>query len=132
MSKAQSKFKPILDNLFKIYDLGDRDEMSAKHLGHGIAAVLAFDNWQESEDYNYPSEYSEWEDYPERIANLDRLWSEIHFSIDEMGYQEFVDSIEWLSALSDFFYVSQYYSTSWLPYRKAIEEKGIIITDIEE
>ena len=125
--EVRIKYEPIVQNLHKIFDLGDRDEMSYKHLGHGIAGILAFDNWEEAIDYTYPSDYTEWEGNADRIAKLDRLWSEIHFTIDEMGYQEFVDDIGYLSTFFAFWYVGQYYAQSWLPYRKAIEEKGILI-----
>ena len=125
----EAKFEPIVENLHAIYQLGDLDEMSTKHLGHGIAGILAFDNWRKAIDYEFPSDYTEWQDYPERIANLDRLWSEIHFTIDEIGYQEFVNHIGYLGTFFAFFYVDQYFRQSWLPYRAVIEEKQITIKE---
>jgi hypothetical protein len=40
--------------LFEIWKLGDRDEMSIKHIGHGLAALTTWGDWQRAIDYTRP------------------------------------------------------------------------------
>jgi hypothetical protein len=42
--------------LNEIWKLGDRDEMSIKHIGHGLAALIAFGDWQRAIDYDRPTD----------------------------------------------------------------------------
>ena len=42
--------------LNEIWKLGDRDEMSIKHIGHGLAALVALGDWQRAIDYDRPAE----------------------------------------------------------------------------
>jgi hypothetical protein len=42
--------------LNEIWKLGDRDEMSIKHIGHGLAALVAFGEWYHAIDYTRPRE----------------------------------------------------------------------------
>jgi hypothetical protein len=37
-----------------IWKLGDRDEMSIKHIGHGLAALTTWGDWERAIDYNRP------------------------------------------------------------------------------
>jgi hypothetical protein len=43
--------KTLLD---KIWRLGDRDEMSIKHIGHGLAALATWQDWRDGLDYDLP------------------------------------------------------------------------------
>jgi hypothetical protein len=40
--------------LEKIWALGDRDEMSIKHIGHGLAALVTWQDWRDGLDYSLP------------------------------------------------------------------------------
>lgn len=40
--------------LQKIWALGDKDEMSIKHIGHGLAALVTWQDWQDGLDYDLP------------------------------------------------------------------------------
>ena len=40
--------------LEKIWALGDRDEMSIKHIGHGLAALVTWKDWRDGLDYPLP------------------------------------------------------------------------------
>lgn len=52
----EDKREQLYISLNEIYKLGDRDEMSIKHIGHGLAAQVAFGDWQKGIDYNLPRE----------------------------------------------------------------------------
>jgi hypothetical protein len=41
--------------LQKIWKLGDRDEMSIKHIGHGLAALASYGTWKAALDYELPN-----------------------------------------------------------------------------
>ena len=125
--KDLDEMRPILDNLSKIYDLGDRDECSWKHLGHGIASILAFDTWTELIDYTVPNDDGSFEDDEDLNRELRYLWHSVEADIEEFGVQKFVDRTYLLSNFLKFLYVDTFYKESWLPYRKAIEAKGIKI-----
>jgi hypothetical protein len=53
---SAEKTQQLYASLNEIYKLGDRDEMSIKHIGHGLAALVAFGDWQKGIDYNLPRE----------------------------------------------------------------------------
>ena len=125
--KDLDEMKPILDGLSKIYDLGDRDECSWKHVGHGVASILAFDTWTELIDYTVPNDDGSFEDDEDLNRELRYLWHSVEADIEEFGVQKFVDRTYLLSNFLKFLYVDTYYKESWLPYRKAIEAKGIKI-----
>ena len=40
--------------LEKIWAIGDRDEMSIKHIGHGLAALVTWQDWRDGLDYSLP------------------------------------------------------------------------------
>ncbi len=40
--------------LEKIWALGDRDEMSIKHIGHGLAGLATYGTWKAALDYELP------------------------------------------------------------------------------
>ena len=41
--------------LNEIWKLGDKDEMSIKHIGHGLAALITWGDWQRAIDYDRPN-----------------------------------------------------------------------------
>jgi hypothetical protein len=52
-AEKTQQFTALLNEIWK---LGDHDEMSIKHIGHGLAALVAFGDWQKGIDYNLPRE----------------------------------------------------------------------------
>jgi hypothetical protein len=64
-----------------IWRLGDRDEASIKHIGHGLAAILAGKDWRDAIDYRRPwSQYDEPPAWKEK--NLSDRWEKV------LGYRE--------------------------------------------
>ena len=45
----------VNDLLNEIWRLGDKDEMSIKHIGHGLAALITWGDWKKGYDYNLPN-----------------------------------------------------------------------------
>lgn len=116
---------PIMKDLEKIFDLGDRDECSWKHLGHGVASILAFGTWEELIDYTVPNDDGSFDEDEALRKELKRLWLGVELEIETLGVQEFVDRSSFLGNYFKFMYVDKFYKESWLPYREAIEAKGI-------
>lgn len=116
---------PIMKDLEKIFDLGDRDECSWKHLGHGVASILAFGTWEELIDYTVPNDDGSFDEDEALRRELKKLWLGVELEIETLGVQEFVDRSSFLGNYFKFMYVDTIYKTSWLPYREAIEAKGI-------
>jgi len=125
--KDLAEMQPILDNLSKIYDLGDQDECSWKHLGHGVASILAYGTWREMIDYTVPNDDGSFQDDEDLKRELRYLWNSVEADIEVYGIQKFVDRAYLLSNFLKFLYVDATYRESWLPYREAIEAKGIKI-----
>ena len=59
--------------LEKIWALGDRDEMSIKHIGHGLAALVSGRDWQDALDYDLPNE----EITDKQLQKLKAYWLEV-------------------------------------------------------
>lgn len=112
----------IRERLIQIFNLGDRDEMSWKHIGHGVASILAHDTWELCDDYVLPKQFMD----ENEIRLLDEYWSDIHFSIDEMGKQKFIDLIpEIKGADGRLMYLGEYLDASWLTYGKQLEDNQL-------
>jgi hypothetical protein len=104
-----------------IWDLGDRDEQSWKHVGHGIAALLAHDNWKEAVDYNEPK----YEMTREELVKLDALWACIYKIVKLAGKQKVLNTLPDLANEdSRFMYVNTYLDYDWLGYTRVLEEDG--------
>jgi hypothetical protein len=110
--------------LSDIFDLGDRDEMSWKHIGHGCAALLATDNWRECLDYRRSAERLT----PEEYTKLDALWFQVADIMNKKGKQWFIDT---LGILSDhngkLLYADTYISETWMGYRAMIEKQNLTV-----
>lgn len=109
----------IKESLLAIFRMGDQDEMSWKHLGHGMAAALAYGDWRQAVDYTRPDEET----------NMDQLnlrWTLIQDNIETMGEQEVLD---WLPELEltrgEFLYLNNYTMDSWLPYHTELVGRGL-------
>lgn len=118
---------PIMKDLEQIFELGDRDECSWKHLGHGIASILAFGTWERLIDYTVPNDDGSFDEDETLLQELKQLWLGVELEIETLGVQEFVDRSSHFANYFKFMYVDTIYRTSWLPYREAIEAKGIKI-----
>ena len=89
-------------SLDAIWRRGDRDEMSIKHIGPGLAALVAFGDWRKGEDYEYPIYYGAegWSDLQVKNAyrNLDDLldqkWGRIAQYLDDWGKDKFLEVLE--------------------------------------
>lgn len=105
-----------LENLLdEIWRSGDRDEMSIKHIGHALAAIIAFDDWTKGDDYELP-DYLQYE--ADRVKLRERItpiWEQIQQMKNEMGRADFTDLVE----ESKFgFYPMSYLESDWLSYAK--------------
>lgn len=110
--------------LSDIFDLGDRDEMSWKHIGHGCAALLATDNWRECLDYRRPDERLT----PEQYTKLDALWYQVRDIMNKKGKQWFIDALAILSEHNGkLMYADTYLRSSWMGYRPMIERQNLTI-----
>jgi hypothetical protein len=112
--------------LTDIWNMGDRDEMSWKHIGHGSAALLATDNWRECLDYRRPNERLT----PEEYTKLDALWFMVKDTMNKNGKQWFIDTLAILSEVdSRMIYADTYLKCTWMGYRPMIEKQNLIVGD---
>lgn len=109
------KLETILD---KIWRVGDKDEMSIKHIGHGLAALSAHGDWTKGDDYNLP----DWDDNEGNIEALRNkitpLWEAVEQMKNELGTDDFIEVVR-QSKFS--FYPLEYLTDEWLSYAKAME-----------
>lgn len=77
--KREMLKEEIAQQLVAIYEMGDRDECSWKHLGHAFAAQLFFGDYLMAEDYfdpfGRPATDSE-------LEHLDQHWQTIEYVLD--------------------------------------------------
>lgn len=100
----------LLDDIWR---LGDKDEMSIKHIGHGLAALIAHGNWQLGDDYSLP----DWENTEQLKARITPLWEQVSQLKDQLG-PEFLDLVR-VSKFS--YYPLKYLEAEWLSYKDALE-----------
>ena len=112
----------ISNNLLGIFYLGDEDECSWKHLGHSLAAIIAFGDYRKAIDYTMPNDSEEFTD----IEEVEQLWREIELEIKAIGPQVFLDNLQELREYrNEFCYLDVYISETWLPYNAAIWESEL-------
>lgn len=117
-SRNTAKLNLILDSIWR---LGDRDECSIKHIGHGLAAINAGYTWREGIDYRTPwgitatwtgDGFREWT--PAQIekaeAKLSVQWDKVTRMREEIGPVAFRDSI---NAGKFHFYANAYGEEYW-------------------
>lgn len=124
----QPTAKQLLLNryLSDIFDLGDRDEMSWKHIGHGCASLLAFDDWRKCLDYRRPNHPLT----PEQYQKLDALWFMVQDTMNKNGKQWFIDTLELLSEYNGkLMYAAEYLKLNWLDYKKLITAQNLTIKE---
>lgn len=56
-----------------IWALGDRDEMSIKHIGHALAALATWQDWRDGLDYPLPGLYLT----DRQLEQLEEHWQEV-------------------------------------------------------
>lgn len=108
--------KKQLENLLdQIWRAGDRDEMSIKHIGHALAAIIAFDDWTKGDDYEMPN-YLEDKAAQKRLAEfITPIWEQIQEMKNAVGREDFIKVVE----QSKFgFYPMSYLEMEWLSYAK--------------
>jgi hypothetical protein len=108
--------------LSDIFDLGDNDEMSWKHVGHGVAALLAFDNWREAVDYSLPDEVL----FPPAEQKLEALWDCVADIMKKQGKQWVLDVLPLLAERNwKLMYCNSYVQSEWLGYLTPIEKQNL-------
>jgi hypothetical protein len=122
----RASLKLLNKYLSDIYDLGDRDEMSVKHVGHGMASVLAFDSWRKCVDYTEP-------DYPLTVARrrkLADLWELVEDLVKLEGKQWVLDVLPILEANNyKMLYVNTYTGDTWLGYGTEIKKQNLSVKE---
>lgn len=107
--------------LCEIYDMGDQDEMSWKHLGHGIGALLSDHDWKSAEDYNHPDV----DLTREQLMKLDACWACIWKIIKREGKQKVLNTLPDLAKKDNrFLYLNHYVQSELSPYRAILEDDG--------
>lgn len=121
MRKEAYTLTQILDSIWR---RGDRDEMSIKHIGHALAAMVAHNDWRKGDDYNYPDfcdfenpiAQANWKTQMEKFLEL--KWGKVKVIQDKIGTEEFVKVI---GETKYSFYPLSYLEEDWLSYKKAME-----------
>lgn len=115
MNKEQYNLEQKLQAIWR---LGDQDEMSIKHIGHGIAAMITYGDWRRAADYRFPDSYAfDLTEAQEEKAldNLDKSlvprWAKISALLDKWGRDKFLEDLQHTSFG---FYALSYLDSSWL------------------
>lgn len=116
MISKQRQLEIVLDT---IWSMGDKDEMSIKHIGHALAAMIAHNDWRKGDDYTYPDCILTADDKWDKEATEALLkevavyWDKVTEFQSEWGEDEF-RQIVFSSKFS--FYPKSYLESSWLSY----------------
>ena len=114
MNKEQYNLEQKLQAIWR---LGDQDEMSIKHVGHGVAALITYGDYRRAADYRFPKCYSDLTQAQEERAldNLDKRleprWSKISALLGKWGKDKFLEDLQHTSFG---FYALIYLDSSWL------------------
>ena len=107
--------------LIDIYKMGDRDECSLKHIGHGMAALLAFDDWKQAVDYERPTDR---EFFRAEEVKLDALWACVKKIVRQVGIQSILTALPRLaSEYNELLYINNYLEFEHYTYRKQLEDE---------
>lgn len=87
---SAEKTEQLTALLNQIWKLGDKDEQSIKHIGHGLAALVAFGDWQAGIDYNFPREKMT----AKNLNRLISLWLSVAELLEELTRAECVAVFE--------------------------------------
>ena len=75
-----------------IWALGDRDEMSIKHIGHGLAALATWQDWRDGLDYDLPG----MELTDKQLKKLEEHWQEVTGFLNGVPREELVSVFSYL------------------------------------
>lgn len=120
MNKEQYNLNQKLDAIWRT---GDRDEMSLKHIGHALAALVAFGDWSKGADYSLPNYYDFGNDtlneraYQNLTNRITPKWAKIESLLEQWGREKFIENV---SATNYGFIFDSYLSATYLPYAKAV------------
>ena len=120
VNKEQYNLNQKLDAIWRT---GDRDEMSLKHVAHGLAALVAFGDWKQAQDYRLPNWFDFGSDqlnqnaYRNLEARLVTKWAKIEELFGEWGAEKFTENAK---ATNYGFYFDSYLNDSFLDYSKAV------------
>jgi hypothetical protein len=107
--------------LIDIYKMGDRDECSLKHIGHGMAALLAFDDWTQAVDYNRPTDR---QFFRAEEVKLDALWACVKKIVRQVGIQSILSALPRLATeYNELSYINHYLELEHYTYRKQLEDE---------
>ena len=116
MSKDTHTLNLILDGIWR---RGDRDEESIKHIGHALAAIIAFGDWTKGVDYELPQNWFSELDHVNtwRRDNLRKQitprWAKVMAMYERLGKEAFTEVV---SESKFGFYPMSYLESSWLGY----------------
>lgn len=111
--------------LIDIYNLGDADECSWKHIGHGMAALLAFDNWKQTDDYSRPIDRQMTR--PEEVK-LGALWDCVKKIIVRNGKQNMLDSLHDIAQkYPQLMYLDTFLDYDWLTYKHGLLAQNLVV-----
>jgi hypothetical protein len=117
MEKQVKKLESLLDSIWRA---GDKDEMSIKHIGHALAALIAHNDWASGDDYQTPDAYFDkdgnldLEKMGSLLQKIKAYWLEVQQMKDELGLTNFVEIVK----SSKFgYYPIDYLETDWLSYK---------------
>lgn len=122
----EMEVKKLEDLLDKIWRLGDRDEMSIKHIGHALASIVVGDYWSNGDDYNLPDYYdddengSSLEKLGKLTASIQPHWQEVEQMWEELGSAKFLEIVK---ASKFEFYPLSYLSDTWLSYNARLSDE---------
>lgn len=107
--------------LVDIYKMGDRDECSLKHIGHGMAALLAFDDWKQAVDYERPTDR---ELNRAEEVKLDALWACVRKIVRQVGIQPILSALPRLATeYNELFYINNYLEQEHYTYREQLQDE---------
>lgn len=78
--------------LEKIWALGDKDEMSIKHIGHGLAALATYGTWQAALDYDLP----DMDMTDKQLEKLNKYWQQVKQFLHGVSRDELMSVFQYL------------------------------------
>ena len=78
--------------LEEIWALGDKDEMSVKHIGHGLAALATYGTWKAALDYELP----DMEMTDKQLERLGEYWQQVKEFLHGVSRDELMSVFQYL------------------------------------
>jgi len=116
MRKESYTLTQILNSIWR---RGDQDEMSIKHIGHALAAMVAHNDWRKGDDYTYPDfcdfenpiAQDNWKKQMDKFLEL--KWGKVKVIQDKVGTADFVSVI---GGTQFGYYALSYLNSDWFSY----------------